>query len=652
MSGDIELNAGRERRTLEVTSTSVRVVRVSSHYPFWRVNPRLAFDREAARGFRLDIPAGTSVAWQPGETRRITLVALAAPARASAPPPPIPTGGRHATAARLSHDEYATRYGPTAGDLVRLGDTSLRVRIEHDDTAYGEEPMWGFAKNWRSRQAQRDAVAGDSELDLVIAGVLVIDPILGVRKTNVGVKDGRIVGIGQAGNPEVTDGVALEIGPHTVPLNAYGLIATAGAVDSHVHAITPQVVPPALSGGVTTLITAGFEEPPRFMELVYRAFEALPVNLGLQASARSEEAGPVEALIAAGSCGLKIHEDWGAYPEIIDATLRLADAHDIAVCLHTDALNESAELEDTVAAIAGRTVHAYHVEGSGGGHFPDVIGLVREPSIICSSTTPSIPYGPGTGAEFLDMKLLVHGGNAAVAEDVEVALTGRHAGSTAAEGPLHELGGIAIINSDSQGMGRIGETVRRAFQLAHVMKAWAADDGARDDNDRVRRYLAKVTIEPALTHGIAADVGSLQPGRLADIVLWKPSHFGVKPFMVLKGGYPAWGPAGQGNASVEFAEPTRYRALWGGTGRAPAHLSTTFTSGAALAAGLPRQLASERRWVAVRGTRGLTRASLALNRTAVPIEVDPRDATVTLDGRVLAVDPVREVPLNRRYLLG
>ena len=446
----------------------------------------------------------------------------------------------------LSREEYARRYGPTTSDLVPLGDTDLRVRIEADDVGYGDEPMWGFAKNWRSRQAQQDR-AGESELDMVLAGVTLIDPVLGVRKTNIGIKDGRIAGIGRAGNPDITDDVDLVIGPNTFPGNAYGLIATAGAVDSHVHAITPRLVPVALSAGVTTLITAGFEEPPYVMDKTYRAFEHLPVNLGLQASARTDLRDPVERLIEMGACGLKIHEDWGAYPEIVDATLALAEEHDVAVCLHTDGLNESAELEDTVAAIAGRTVHAYHVEGTGGGHLPDVIGLVREPNIICSSTTPTIPYGRATAAEHLEMILAVHGGSTDVPEDVAAAGERIHTASMAAEGPLHDMGAISIINSDSQGMGRLGETVRRTWQLAHVMKAWAGGD-TKDDNERVLRYLAKYTIEPARTHGIDAEVGSLQPGRLADIVLWLPTRFGVKPLLILKAGHFAWGALGEGNA--------------------------------------------------------------------------------------------------------
>ena len=553
--------------------------------------------------------------------------------------------------AELSRDEYRRRYGATTGDLIRLGDTDLRVRVEADDVGYGDEPIWGYAKNLRSRMTQFDRATAESELDMLLAGVVVIDPILGVRKTNVGLKDGRIAGVGRAGSPDITDGVDLVIGPNTFPINAYGLIATAGAIDSHVHLLTPALVPAALAAGVTTLITAGFEEPPHTMDKTFRAFEGLPVNLGLQASARTDVPGHVERVLEAGACGLKIHEDWGAYPEIVDATLQLAEANDVAVCLHTDGLNESCELEDTVAAIDGRAVHAYHVEGVGGGHVPDLIAIVREPNVICSSTTPTIPYGRATGAEHLEMILAVHGGSADVIEDVEAARERIHPATMAAEGPLHDLGAISIVNSDSQGMGRIGETIRRTFQLAHVMKA-SADPGADHDNDRVLRYLAKVTIEPARTHGVEREVGSLTPGRLADVVLWRPSHVGVKPELVLKSGHPAWGAIGQGNATVEAVEPRRYGPHWGALGSAPAALSTTFVSKVALEGGIRERLGSSRRFVAVDGTRAVRRASLERNTAVVPIEVDPSDGTVTLDGETLAVEPADEVPLSRRYLLG
>jgi urease subunit alpha len=523
--------------------------------------------------------------------------------------------------------------------------------VEDDHVGFGDEPIWGYAKNFRSRMAQFDRASPESELDMLVAGVLVIDPLLGVLKTNIGIKDGRIAGIGRAGNPDITDGVELLIGPNTWPVNGYGLIATAGAIDSHVHLITPRLVPAALSAGVTTLITAGFEEPAYTMDKTYRAFEVLPVNLGLQASARTDAPGQIERVIEAGACGLKIHEDWGAYPEIIDATLAQADAHDVAVCLHTDGLNESCELEDTVDAIAGRAVHAYHVEGAGGGHVPDVIRLVREPNVVCSSTTPTIPYGRATAAEHLEMILAVHGGSADVQEDVEAAGERIHPSTMAAEGPLHDQGAISIVNSDSQGMGRIGETIRRTWQLAHVMKAWAGES-ADDDNDRVLRYLAKYTIEPARTHGVQPEVGSLTPGRLADLVLWRPSHFGVKPELVLKAGHFAWGAIGEGNATVEGTEPRRYGPHWGALGMAPRALSTTFVSRAALEAGIKGRIGSRRRFVAVEETRSVRRDTLARNRAVPPIEVDPHDGTVTLDGRVLAVEPVGEVPLGRRYVLG
>jgi urease subunit alpha len=556
---------------------------------------------------------------------------------------------------RYSRADHATRHGPTAGDRIRLGDTDLWIGIERDLTDPADQALWGYAKNWRSGMAQHDRATTESELDTIVASAVVLDPLLGVVKADIGIKDGRIAGIGRAGNPDITDGVDLTIGPNTWPIPCHGLIATPGAVDSHVHLLSPRLVPVALAAGVTTLITAGFEEPPWRMLRTLEAFEYLPVNIGLQPSARTGVPGQLEVAIEAGAAGLKIHEDWGAYPEVIDEVLRAADAHDIQVCLHTDGLNESCELADTVEAIAGRAIHAYHVEGSGGGHIPDLIGIVREPNVFCSSTTPTIPYGPSTGAEQLDMKLIVHEGNQALPDDVVAARELVHPATMEAEGPLHDLGAISIVNSDSQGMGRIGETVRRTFQLAHVMKAAAStheeDGDGGDDNDRVLRFLAKVTEEPARVHGIAHEVGSLAPGRLADLVLWEASSFGVKPVMVFKGGVVAWSAIGEGNASVHGAQPTRFGPDWGAMGTAPTAVSTTFVSETALDAGIAGRLGTRRRLVAVRGTRSIRRDDLALNRTVPAIEVSPRDGTVTMDGRVLRTEPVGEVPLSRRYLL-
>ena len=555
----------------------------------------------------------------------------------------------------LSPEERLARYGPSVGDRVRLADTDLWVRVAEDRQAPGDEPIWGYAKTIRPRMAQSGR-ASPSELDAVVAGALVIDPTIGVVKADVRIKDGRIVGVGRAGNPGISDGIDLEIGPHTAPIMAYGLIATPGGVDSHVHLISPELLPAALSGGVTTLITAGFEEPPWAMERMLAALAGWPLNVGLQACARSTEPADLEALVAAGAVGFKIHEDYGATPELIDATLAFAEAAGVAVALHTDGLHESAELEDTIAAIGGRTIHAYHVEGTGGGHVPDVLGLVREANVICSSTTPTVPFGRHTAAEHVPMIVLNHGGSMAVAADVALAAERVHSATMAAEGPLHDLGAIQIVNSDSQGMGRIMETLRRTLQLASVMTRWRGStmlrpvgaDGISDDTERVLRYLAKVTIEPAITHGLADHVGSLRPGRLADIVLWKPAWFGAKPELVLKSGYPTWAPLGEGNATVERAEPTRYRPDWGGMARSAARLGVTFAAESA-AVRLARTSVDGRAIIPIGRTRGLTRDDLWLNRATAPVEIDPADGRVTLDGAPLAVDPVDEVPLSRRY---
>ena len=562
----------------------------------------------------------------------------------------------------LSPEELLARYGPTTGDRIRLADSDLWIRVGEDRQATGDEPQWGYAKNLRGRMTQSGR-AGPSELDVVVTGAVVVDSTIGIVKADIGIKDGRIVGVGRAGNAAISDRIELDIGPHTMPIPGYGLIATPGAVDSHVHAISPRLMPAALSGGVTTLITAGFEEPPWAMERSLAGLESWPLNVGLQACARSEDPATLEPLVEAGAIGFKIHEDFGAYPELIDAALRFADERGIAVALHTDGLHESAELEDTVDAIAGRTVHAYHVEGTGGGHLPDLLGLVREPNIVCSSTTPTLPYGLNAPAEHVPMIVLNHGGSMGVPGDLELARERIHPATMAAEGPLHELGAIGIVNSDSQGMGRMMETIRRTIQLADTLKRWRSteagtghpglpspSDDPRDDTDRVLRYLAKVTIEPAIVHGLSDVVGSLQPGRLADVVLWKPAWFGVKPELVLKAGMMAWAPLGEGNASVERAEPTRYRPDWGGMSAAARRLGVTFAAPGAADA-LRRRAGPGREVLEIGRTRGLTRADLVRNRATVPIEIDAIDGRVTLAGRALAVEAVADLRLSRRYFL-
>jgi urease subunit alpha len=525
-----------------------------------------------------------------------------------------------------------------AGDRVRVADTDLWLTVDENRQAVGDEPTLSYGGTIRTFTQGK---AGPSELDVVLVGPLIVDPVVGVIKADIGIKDGRIVVIGGVGRD-------MEIGPHTEPIICYGLVATPGVVDSHVHFVTPEIVPVALSAGVTTLITAGFDEPPYAMERFIRSFEEWPINIGLQANSRDTNPASLDALLDGGAVGFKMHEDYGADAALIDATLAYADSHDVSVALHTDGLNESVEIDDTVAAINGRTIHAYHVEGTGGGHVPDVIALVREPNIICSSTTPTVPYGINAAAEHLPMTSVSHG--LSLDDPDQAAMTRERIRPTtmAAEGPLHELGAIQITNSDSQGMGRVGEVLRRTLQLAQVMKPGR---GAEHDNERFLRYLAKCTIEPAITHGLSEHVGSLQPGRLADIVLWKPAWLGVKPEVVFKSGFPSWGSYGDGNATLEWSEPRRFSAGWGGKGLAPASVSVTFVSGSLNATDFARKLGSSRTFVAVKRTRGLSRADLHLNKSTAAVEVDPVDGTVTLEGRVLAVPPATDLRLNRSHFL-
>jgi urease subunit alpha len=553
-------------------------------------------------------------------------------------------------ATSLDRAGYWARYGPTAGDRVRLGDTGLVALIERDETSYGDEVLRGWGKTMRTGLMLREHPTGDSELDLIVTNVVVIDPVLGIFKANIGVKDGLIVGIGRAGNPDVVDNPDLVLGTNTVPVYGQGYIATPGGVDTHVHLVQPRLIPVALAAGMTTLVTGGLNDNPAFnLERMLLAFEGQPVNLGLLGRAASTTAPPLARQAEAGVCGFKVHEDYAGYPTVIDRALAVAEAYDLAVAMHTDGMNESCELDETVAAIAGRTVHAYHVEGIGGGHAPDILAIAGVPHVIGSSTTPTIPYGRNVVAEHHAMMWSVHGMNPRVESD-RVMIAERIRDSTMrAESVLHELGAISIINSDSQGMGRIGEVIRRTWQLAHQMKAMRGEDPPHD-NPRILQYLAKYTINPARTHGIARWVGSLEPGKLADIVLWRPEFFGVKPELTLKGGYPAWGALGEGNASISQSQPVLYAAHWGGHGLAAASLSANFVSAAAAPA-LARRLRTRRRALAVAGTRTVTKRDMLYNQANPRIEIDPRTAEVAIDGRPLPPLPTDDLPLNRRYFL-
>jgi len=554
-------------------------------------------------------------------------------------------------AGEISRQEYAARYGPTAGDRIRLGDTNLLALIERDDTSYGDEVLRGWGKTLRTGLMMNDRLPAASELDLLISNVIVIDPVLGIRKASIGVKDGLIVGVGRAGNPDIVDNPDLLIGSATAPVYGQGFIATPGGIDTHVHLVQPRLIPVALAAGMTTLITGGLNDNPAFnLRRMFQAFEHQPINLGILGRAASTVPDPLIRQIESGACGLKVHEDYAGYPSVIDQALTVADAHDIQIAMHTDGINESCELHETVAAINGRAIHAYHVEGIGGGHAPDILAIVGVGNVIGSSTTPTIPYGRNVVAEHHAMMWSVHGMNPRVPSD-RVMIADRIRDETMrAESVLHELGAISIINSDSQGMGRIGESTRRTWQLAHQMKSLYGG-AAPHDNPRILKYLAKYTINPARAHGIHRWVGSLEPGKIADIVLWRPEFFGVKPEVVIKGGYVAWGALGEGNASIPQSEPVLYGPHWGGSGAAAASLSANFVSAAAEAGDFRRQVGGGRRALAVTGTRQVGKRHMLYNQANPRIEIDPRTVEIRIDGQPLPPLPDDDLPLNRRYFL-
>ncbi|MEE9247992.1 MAG: urease subunit alpha [Dehalococcoidia bacterium] len=554
---------------------------------------------------------------------------------------------------QMDRSAYHNLYGPTVGDRFRLGDTNLFAKIEKDFTSYGNEVLGGWGKNLRTGMMVTHRAPRDSELDLLITGVIVMDPVLGIFKGDIGIKDGVITGIGRAGNPDIVGGVDLEIGPNTLVQTANGLIATPGGVDSHVHIYySPKLIDVALSSGLTTLIGAGLNtNSPFVIQKYFEAFEEIPINLGVQGRGASSHPASIEECIQAGACGLKIHEDEGAYPSIIDTCLQVADQYDVSVALHTDGLQESMQVTDTIEAIGGRAIHAYHVEGVGGGHAPDLLRLTGVENIITSSTTPTIPYTAGTYQEHFRMTADVHQLNLALDSDV-AALEARIRRQTmAAEDVLHDLGAIPIINSDSQGMGRIGEVITRTWQLADKMKRERRATDPEHDNQRILQYLAKYTINSAITHGVSEYVGSLEPGKMADVVLWRREFFGIKPEMVIKGGFPAWVVSGEGNASIGNCEPVTYGPSFGGLGNAAPALSAFFVSKASLEAGLPRRLNSRKKLLAVRNIRKVSKRHMILNTHNARVEFDLSSNQVLVEGEPATSEAVAELPLNRLYVL-
>jgi urease subunit alpha len=564
---------------------------------------------------------------------------------------------------------YADLYGPTTGDRIRLADTELVIEIEKDFTHYGDEITFGGGKVIRDGMGQSSGAlreGSNGALDLVITNAVILDH-WGIVKGDIGVKNGRIVKVGKAGNPDTMDGVdpELVVGAGTEVIAGEHLIVTAGGVDSHIHFISPQQVYEALSNGITTMIgggtgpatgTAATTCTPGAWNLarMLQAAEAWPMNFGFLGKGNAAIGGPLAEQIAAGACGLKLHEDWGTTPAAIDACLKIADEFDVQAAIHTDTINEAGFLETTVAAIAGRAIHTYHTEGAGGGHAPDIIAIASRENILPSSTNPTRPYTVNTIAEHLDMLMVCHHLNPQVPEDVAFAESRIRPETIAAEDILHDMGVLSMISSDSQAMGRIGEVVTRTWQTAHKMKVQRGalvGDSSRNDNARAKRYVAKYTINPAITHGMATEIGSIEPGKLADLVLWKPAFFGVKPEMIVKGGFIAWSVMGDANASIPTPQPVLYRPMFGSFGGATAATSVTFISKAALSVGLPQTLGLQKRAAAVRDCRRIGKKDMVHNDATPKIEVDPETYEVRVDGELIGCEPAAVLPLAQRYFL-
>ncbi|PSM19372.1 MULTISPECIES: urease subunit alpha [Nitratireductor] len=567
--------------------------------------------------------------------------------------------------ARLSRSAYAQMFGPTLGDRIRLADTELFIEIEKDFTVYGEEVKFGGGKVVRDGMGQSQASRAEGAVDTVITNAVIVDAS-GIVKADIGLRNGRIAAIGKAGNPDTQAGVDIVIGPGTEAIAGEGRIVTAGGFDAHIHFICPQQIEEALMAGVTTMLGGGTGPAhgtlattctpgPWHIGRMIQSFDAFPMNIGLAAKGNASLPAALHEMVLGGACALKLHEDWGTTPAAIDTCLRVADDHDVQVMIHTDTLNESGFVETTIDAFKGRTIHAYHTEGAGGGHAPDIIKICGLANVIPSSTNPTRPYTVNTIAEHLDMLMVCHHLSPTIPEDIAFAESRIRKETIAAEDILHDLGAFSIISSDSQAMGRVGEVLIRTWQTADKMKRQRgrlAEETGDNDNLRVRRYIAKYTINPAIAQGMAAEIGSVTAGKRADLVLWNPAFFGVKPEMVLVGGMIAAAPMGDPNASIPTPQPVHMRPMFAAFGRAPAASSVTFVSKAALAAGLKDALGVDKAMVAVDNTRGgIGKQAMVLNDATPTVEVDPETYDVRADGELLTCEPASVLPMAQRYFL-
>jgi urease subunit alpha len=565
---------------------------------------------------------------------------------------------------KMDRRAYAEHYGPTVGDRVRLADTALLIEIEKDYTVYGDEVKFGGGKVIRDGMGQSSIPNSAGAVDTVITNAVIVD-WWGIVKADVGIKDGRIARIGKAGNPATQPNVDIIIGPGTEVIAGEGSILTAGAIDSHIHFICPQLIETGLASGVTTMIGGGTGPatgtsattctPGAWnIHRMLQAADGFPMNIGLLGKGNAAQPQALAEQVEAGAIGLKLHEDWGTTPAAIDNCLNVAEKYDVQVAIHTDTLNESGFVEDTIAAFKGRAIHAYHTEGAGGGHAPDIIRLCGETNVLPSSTNPTRPYTVNTADEHLDMLMVCHHLDPGIAEDVAFADSRIRRETIAAEDILHDLGAFSMMSSDSQAMGRVGEVVMRTWQTAHKMKVQRGaltGDSARNDNMRVRRYVAKYTINPAITHGIATHVGSIEAGKLADLVLWQPAFFGVRPSLIVKGGLIAWAQMGDANASIPTPQPVHGRPMFAAFGGACSATSLTFVSLAAYERGVAKQLGLAKRAIAVQHTRRVSKRDMKLNDALPKMDVDPETYEVRADGELLTCEPASVLPLAQRYFL-
>jgi len=568
---------------------------------------------------------------------------------------------------KISRAAYAQMFGPTTGDKVRLADTELVIEVERDLTTYGDEVKFGGGKVIRDGMGQSQATRAQGAVDTVITNALILDAVTGIVKADVGLKDGLIARIGKAGNPDIQPNVDIIVGPGTEVIAGEGKILTAGGFDSHIHFICPQQIEEALMAGLTSMLGGGTGPAhgtlattctpgPWHIGMMLRSIDAFPMNIGLSGKGNAALPGALVEMIEGGACALKLHEDWGTTPAAIDCCLSVGDDYDVQVMLHSDTLNESGFVEDTIAAFKGRTIHAFHTEGAGGGHAPDIMKVAGLPNVLPSSTNPTRPFTVNTIDEHLDMLMVCHHLSPKIPEDLAFAESRIRKETIAAEDILHDLGALSMMSSDSQAMGRIGEVIIRTWQTAHKMKVQRGplpeDEGSGNDNFRARRYIAKYTINPAIAHGVSRHIGSIEAGKLADVVLWSPAFFGVKPDMVLKGGVIAAAPMGDPNASIPTPQPVHYRPMFGAFGGARTATSLTFTSKAAAANDLGGRLGLAKRLVAVENTRaGISKKSMVLNDACPKIEIDSETYAVRADGELLVCEPAKVLPMAQRYFL-